>query len=237
MSDKVEKGSFNTEVSQDLIDQAMAAVDKRSRSAEGPEVPVEVAPASSDELSALKAQLELSLAKGRELMEKLKEEHELRLRAAADLENTRKRSQKEREDVQKFGNEKLLKDFLPVIDNLDRALEHSKSASDLEGFKKGVEMTRKAFEDALAKNGVKSFSALGQPFDPHFHEAMQQVERADVPPNQVVMEVIRGYLLQDRLVRPALVVVSKQPAAPDQPSAPAEGNEPSPTPDGESGQA
>src|SRR5690606_27692089 len=141
----------------------------------------------------LRAQLEFSMAKGRELMEKLKDQHEKMLRAAADLDNFKKRAAKEKEELQKYGAEKLLKAFLPVIDNLDRAIEHAKTPSDFQSFVQGVAMTRKLFEDTLGKHGARAFSALGQPFDPRVHEAMQQEERDDVPPNQVVTELMRGF--------------------------------------------
>jgi molecular chaperone GrpE len=131
------------------------------------------------------------------------------LRAVADLENFKKRAQKEKEEVQRFGLERLLKDLLPVPDNLDRALEHARSSTDFESLKKGLQMTRKLFEDTLARHGVKSFSSLGKPFDPHVHEAMQHVETSDMAPGLVAAEVLKGYTLNDRLVRPALVMVSK----------------------------
>jgi molecular chaperone GrpE len=171
-----------------------------------PEAPA--VPADTQELEQLKLQLEASMAKGRELMDKIKDEHEKMLRATADLENFKKRAAKEREDTQKFGNEKLLKDFIPIIDNIDRALEPANSA-DLASLRKGVEMIRKLLEDTLGKHGVKSFSAKGKPFDPNFHEAMAQAETDELPPNHVANEVLRGFMLNDRLVRPALVVVSK----------------------------
>jgi molecular chaperone GrpE len=240
-----EKGSFSTTIAQDLIDEALKAVDQRtqrgateppksaseagSESAAAPPLApspdaAEAAPATDGgaaEVQALKDQLELSMARGRELMQKLKDEHEKMLRVAADLENFKKRAQKEKEEVQKFGIEKLLKDVLPVFDNFDRALDHANTSADFESFKKGVMMIRKQFEDMLGKHGVKAFSAKGQVFDPTRHEAMSAVETTDLPPNHVVSEVLRGFTLHDRLVRPALVVVSR---APEQPSA-------APTPD------
>lgn len=171
------------------------------------------------EVESLKAQLEFSQAKGRETMERLREAHERAkeaqertVRAAADLENYRKRAQKEKEEVQRFGSEKLLKDLLPVLDNLDRALDAAAKSPDIDSFQKGVAMTRKSFEDTLARHGVKSFSARGQPFDPRLHEAIQQVETADVPANHVLHEVVRGFFLNERLVRPALVVVARAPS-------------------------
>jgi molecular chaperone GrpE len=196
-----EKGNFSADISQSVIEEALSSVRRHSAESD--------ATHEARELDELKAQLELSQAKGRELMEKLKEEHDRTLRALADLENSKKRVQKEKEELSRFGQEKLLKDFLPVADNLDRALEHAAQGSDPAGLQKGIEMVRKLLEDALARHGVKSFSALGQPFDPRLHEAMNQVETNDLPANSVVTEMVRGYTLHDRLFRPALVTVAK----------------------------
>ncbi|QSQ28560.1 nucleotide exchange factor GrpE [Pyxidicoccus parkwayensis] len=187
--------------------------------------PEEVA-ALRQEVESLKAQLEFSQAKARETLERLRETHERTkdaqertIRAAADLENYRKRAQKEKEEVQRFGSEKLLKDLLPVLDNLDRALDAAAKSPDIDSFQKGVAMTRKSFEDALARHGVKAFSAKGQPFDPRMHEAIQQVETADVPAGHVAYEVVRGFYLNERLVRPAMVVVARAPAEAPAPAA------------------
>nr|WP_254361002.1 nucleotide exchange factor GrpE [Corallococcus exiguus] len=192
-----------------------------------PEVapPTEDAAALRQEVESLRAQLEFSQTKARETLERLKEAHERAkdfqdraIRSAADLENYRKRAQKEKEDVQKFGVEKLLKDLLPVVDNMDRALDAASKSPDFDSFQKGVAMTRKSFEDSLGRHGVKGFSAKGQPFDPRLHEAIQQVESADVPAGHVLFEVTRGFHLNDRLVRPAMVVVARAPevvAAPE----------------------
>ncbi|MBX5481422.1 MAG: nucleotide exchange factor GrpE [Myxococcaceae bacterium] len=241
MSDS-EKGKFTADISNDVIREALESVKRHTGGGTTDEVePVDISqtdpapnppgeavaeaeaaapdPAAADqdaaqkELETLRAQLDFSQAKGRELMEKLKEQHERMLRAAADLENFKKRAQKEKEEIQRFGIEKVLKDFLPVIDNLDRALDHASRTSDLEGLKKGLEMTRKQFEEALGKHGVKGFSSVGQPFDPRLHEAMQQVETTEVPANHVVSEMVRGYMLHDRLIRPALVSVARPPVA------------------------
>jgi molecular chaperone GrpE len=199
-------------------------------SASPPEAPAEEAPsapASAEvaELTAalaearkeaenLRAQLDFSQGESRKLMERLKADHERSLRAAADLENYKKRAQKEKEEVQKFGAEKLLKDILPVMDNLDRAMEAAVKTPDFASFQKGVAMTRKSFEDSLGRHGVKAFSAQGQAFDPRLHEAMSQAETHEVPPGHVAYEVLRGYHLNDRLIRPAMVVVARAPAAP-----------------------
>jgi molecular chaperone GrpE len=223
VSSSGDKGSFSTDISDDVIAAALKSVarhEKGAAEAPTPEVPVEVAPPADPraaELASVQAELELSQARGRELMQKLKDEHERVLRAMADLENYRKRALKEKEDVQRFGIEKLLKDFLPIYDNFDRALEHARSAADFASLKTGVEMTRKLMEDTLGKHGVKTFSAKGQPFDPGLHEAMTAAETSEVPPNHVFAEVLKGFTLHDRLVRPALVVVSRAvtPAAPE----------------------
>lgn len=159
------------------------------------------------------AELELSLAKGREASEKCQEEHALRLRAAADLENYRKRALRDREETAKFGQEKLLKEILPVIDNLERALD-PKNSADLEALRTGVEMTHKLFESTLSRVGLTGFSAVGQQFDPSLHEAMQAVE-SDEAPGTIVSEMVRGFMLHDRLLRPAMVFVAKaRPASP-----------------------
>jgi molecular chaperone GrpE len=218
-----EKGSFSTSIAQDVLDEALKAVEKRSTQNPGEAAAEPAVPAGDptppkdpkdEEIESLKMTLEFSQAKGRELMGKIKDEHEKMLRAAADLDNYKKRALKEKEEVQRFGIEKLLKDFLPVIDNLDRALAAVQSAADFESLKKGVEMTRKLFEDTLGKHGVRSFSSKGQPFDPSRHEAMTAVETDELPPNHVHTEALRGFMLNDRLVRPALVVVSRTPTAP-----------------------
>ncbi|MFT3839927.1 MAG: nucleotide exchange factor GrpE [Myxococcaceae bacterium] len=240
------KGKFQTDIAQNLIDAAMRSVDKAKAEVSGQplppepgapaasgasgevEVPIE-APAAPDssavakELEATKAMLEISTEKTRELLQKLKDEHERTLRAMADLENYKKRASKEREEIQRFGLEKMLKDFLPVVDNFDRALEHSKSSGDMKSLETGVSMVRKLFEDALARHGVKAFDSVGKLFDPNFHEAMGQLETKDAPANTVMKELVRGFTLNDRLVRPALVMVAKPPAPPPAPPAPAAG--------------
>lgn len=223
MSATDDKGKFSADISQRVIEEALRSVE--SAAAHEVQIPTEesevpapvmaVEPSGEAENQLLQAELEASQLMGRETMARLKDTHDRMLRATADLDNYRRRAQKEKDDILRFGQEKLMKDFLPVIDNLDRALEHATSAGDFESLKRGIEMTRKLFEDMLAKHGVSRVSSLGKPFDPRFHEAMQSVDRKDIPANQVVTEVVKGYLLNDRLMRPALVVVStgRPPAA------------------------
>ncbi|HEX9189333.1 MAG TPA: nucleotide exchange factor GrpE [Vicinamibacteria bacterium] len=203
-----EKGAFSADIPTDAIDEALRSVEKGAESGAEAEAPAGGAPegeAGDDALAdraRLAAQLEFSLQKGRETLEKLKEEHDRHLRAAADLENYKKRAAKEREEAQKFGNERLLKDLIPVLDNLERALA---AAPEGDPVAKGVRLVLRGFEETLGRHGIKAFSALGQPFDPRLHEAVMQVAAGDQPPGTVVREFGRGFLLNDRLVRPAMV--------------------------------
>ena len=133
-------------------------------------------------------------------------------RATADLENGRKRFSKEREELRRFALEGLLKDILPVADNLERATAH---ATAQEGsLLDGVKMVLNQFNQVLERRGAKPFDALGQPFDPQFHEAMQQFPRDDVEPGTVIEVFQRGWKLHDRLARPAMVIVSRAPDPP-----------------------
>lgn len=189
-----------------------AAVTEERAVPEDGGVEVEVAPPPDPEKLAqkvklLEAQLEESFKRARETGERLKDTHERLLRSAAEFENFKKRATKEKEDAAKFGNEKLLKDFLPVMDNLERALDHAEQ-HDLKQVIEGVKLVQKLFETTLARHGVIGFSAVGTPFDPAFHEALMQQE-SDAPPNTVVSEMAKGYKLHERLVRPAAVVVAK----------------------------
>jgi molecular chaperone GrpE len=170
-------------------------------------------------VATLEAQLELAQEKARETFGRLKDEHERHLRAAADLENYKRRAQREKEEVQRFGTERLLKDLLPVVDNLDRALAAAPEGDAVAG---GVRMVRKLFEDALAKHGVEVFSAVGQPFDPRLHEALAQLDVPGATPGAVVAEHARGFLLHGRLLRPAMVAVAAAPRPPPE-APPAEG--------------
>lgn len=131
------------------------------------------------------------------------------LRASAETENFKKRLTKEKDDFVKYSNEKVIKELLPVIDNLERAVGHAKEAGESGGLLEGVEMTLDIFKKALANLGVTQVSALGEPFNPERHEAVQQIESADHEPNIVVSEFQKGYMLHERLIRPAMVVVSK----------------------------
>ena len=176
------------------------------------------AAADPQKLANLQAQLEESFKRARETSERLKDTHERLLRTAAEFDNFKKRAVKEKEDIQRFGIERLLRDFLPVMDNLERALDHAEQ-HDPRQVIEGVRLVQKLFETTLAKHGVTGFSALGKPFDPSVHEALMQQE-SDEPAGTVVSEMAKGYKLNDRLVRPAAVVVAKPRTQPAAPSAP-----------------
>ncbi len=162
------------------------------------------APDQVDELTKLRASLE---AKEQEA----KENYNRYLRQAAELENFRKRANREKDEAIRFANEALIKDLLPVVDNLERAVAHSREGGNGKRLLEGVEMVLRGFFDVLAKHGVMPISALGQPFDPGKHEAMAQIESETCKPNTVVEEHHKGYLMRDRLLRPALVSVAKAP--------------------------
>jgi molecular chaperone GrpE len=212
MADSQEKGKFKADIPADAVADALRSVEKVARgdAGEGTEIEVETPgePASAEEAARLRAELELSQHLGRESQKKIEDLHDRWVRAVADLENYKKRAVKERDEVQKFGVEKLVKDLLPVLDNLDRALA---AATPGDTLVEGVTLVRAAFEQALARHGVKGFTALGQPFDPARHEALMQVPSAEAAPGTVVLEHARGFTLHERLVRPAMVGVAVAP--------------------------
>jgi molecular chaperone GrpE len=137
------------------------------------------------------------------------ENHERFLRAAAELDNFRKRKEREASDLRKYANQTLLKDLLGVVDNLERALAAARGSGKPEGLAEGVEMTLKDLLKIFDQFGVTPIESLQQPFDPNLHEAVMQEPNDGVPPNTVIQELQKGYLLHDRLLRPAMVVVSK----------------------------
>lgn len=149
-----------------------------------------------------------------------KKEHENYLRLYADFENYKKRSAREIQDFRKFANESLIKELLPVVDNLERAIDSSNSAGEEadKSITQGVDMTLKEILKILEKFQAKPVEAMGKPFDPNFHEAIGQEESEEYEDNIVVKEFQKGYLLHDRLIRPSMVMVSKhKPAAQETP--------------------
>ena len=139
---------------------------------------------------------------------------DLYLRERAELENFRKRTQRDKEEFRIFTRKELLFEVLPVLDNLERALEHAGQAGEGEGLVAGVTMTVAQFRKVIEDFGARPMVTVGVPFDPALHQAMAHQETAEQPPGTVISEYQKGYLLHDRLLRPALVVVAKAPAEP-----------------------
>lgn len=149
----------------------------------------------------------LEVAKKEEELRKL---HDKYLRTCAEFENYKKRNIKEQMEFAKYANEKILRELLPVIDNLDRAILHSKETRDFNGLIEGVELTYKQFLDSLGRFGVKVVQSIGEPFDPSKHQAMGQIESDKYEENIVIEELQKGYLLEGRVLRPALVNISRK---------------------------
>jgi molecular chaperone GrpE len=135
------------------------------------------------------------------------------LRAQADAQNIKRRAEQDVEKARKFALEQFCKELLPVMDNLERALEAAPANEEVvKPIAEGVELTLKSFVDAMKKFKIEVLNPLGEPFDPQFHQAMSMVENGDVEPNTVTLVMQKGYTLNNRLVRPAMVMVSKAPA-------------------------
>jgi len=131
------------------------------------------------------------------------------LRALAELDNYKKRARKEKEEIIERANERLMLELIPVLDNFDRGIEAAKNSEDFENFYKGVELIYKGFKEIVEREGLQSFSAIGDEFDPSKHEAVSLVESDEHAPDTVLDEIYKGYLLNGKLIRPAKVVVSK----------------------------
>ncbi|MGD8835537.1 MAG: nucleotide exchange factor GrpE [Desulfobacteraceae bacterium] len=142
--------------------------------------------------------------------DKAQEYYDRLLRASAEFDNYKKRTTREMRDVVRYANEKLFKELLFVVDNLDRAIESARqNGADDDPLLEGVRLTLNEVEKILERHNVKPIKAIGEPFDPNFHQAMMQEETEQEPANTVIREMQKGYVLHDRLLRPAMVVVSK----------------------------
>lgn len=187
--------------------EALAAVEKREN---------DEPTAQGSQPAVAEATSENTTPDAKELLAKAEEEKaELKnqlLRVAADFENYRKRSNRDVEEARKYGIERLLRDVLPVLDNLDRALQHVQDEKN--PVITGVRMVAKQFTDILGRFGVVGFDSVGTPFDPERHEAVSQAPNADVTPGTVLSELQRGYMIHDRLLRAASVVVATTPVEP-----------------------
>jgi len=133
------------------------------------------------------------------------------MRIAADFDNFRKRSRKEIEEVRRRTIEDTLREVLPIVDNLERAADAMGTATEVSAVTDGVQMVLRGFEDIASRLGLKRVETVGHQFDPTCHDAMQQQETNEHPPGTIVSEVVPGYYLGERLLRPAMVVVAKPP--------------------------
>jgi molecular chaperone GrpE len=171
--------------------------------AEGPETDEDVTQLIPSEAPAAEQDaLTLAQAEAARLKDQL-------LRTLADFDNFRKRTRRDLVDAERRAREELLKELLPVFDNLERAAQHAESATEVQALADGIGMVMRQFADTLGKVGVERIAALGQPFDPSVHEAVQSLETADHPPGAVAAELQAGYRLGERVIRPAMVVVAK----------------------------
>ncbi|HKU27141.1 MAG TPA: nucleotide exchange factor GrpE [Candidatus Sulfotelmatobacter sp.] len=168
--------------------------DQSSETAAGAPEPASESPRAEAELQKVKAERDT-------LLDRL-------ARMQAEFENARRRSAKEQQDFRDFAIVDAIKSLLPVIDNMERALQAKSESGE---FRTGVELIYKQLQDVLAKLGVQPIVAKGQPFDPHVHEAIEMVETPDAPDHEVLEEWQRGYKIKDRLLRPAMVKVARNP--------------------------
>jgi molecular chaperone GrpE len=155
-----------------------------------------------DDVAELQAQLEKAQSEAQENYERF-------LRIAAELDNFRKRKEREVSDLRKFANQNLLRELLNVVDNLERAIGATQEGSITDSLLEGVDMTLKELLKIFEKAGVKPIEAIDQPFDPNLHEAVMQEAHENMPENTVIRELQKGYQIHDRLLRPAMVVVSR----------------------------
>ncbi len=148
------------------------------------------------------------------------------LRVAADFDNFRKRTRKELEEAERRGREAVLRELLPIVDNLERAVQSASGAQSVDAVVKGVQMVLRLFEETASRIGLHRIGTVGERFDPNVHDAVQQQETDEHPPGTVVGELIPGYKLGEKLLRAAMVVVAKpKPSEPEEPEPKEEGEE------------
>jgi len=174
---------------------------------EHPETQPEGKPSGDD-----KNTIEILMQRLQEKEKEAADNYDKYVRAVAELENYKKRAIRDRADSLKYGQENLIRDILPLVDNLDRAMEHACNSNDFEAFKAGLQLIQNQLNGCLGKQGVEPIEAIGQGFDPNVHEAVLQVESPEHGHNQVVEEFEKGYMLNGRVLRPSRVSVCRLPA-------------------------
>jgi molecular chaperone GrpE len=178
-------------------------------------------------LTVLEQQLNVEKERAAAAEEEIGKVREALLRKAADFENIKKRAEREKNEFVKFALAETFRDVLGVLDNFERALQHANDGTSPADFRSGIEMIARQLADVLKKYGVTPVEADGAHFDPNFHEAVMLQEGTGLPPGSVAEVFQKGYLLNDRLLRPALVKVSSGPATPPTSPAPPATPEPS----------
>ena len=194
------KDEQKLEEMQQEIDEAEAAQEDAAEGSEE-EAPEEAAAADAamqEEIEALKGQVD-------GLNKDLQEKKDRLLRLQADFDNFRRRSAKEREEISAVVTQNFCKDMLPLLDNFERAM--AAETKDVEAFQKGVEMIFTQFQEILKKNGLEHIEAVGQKFDPNFHQAVLRVEDPEKEDDTVAQELQKGYMVKGRVIRPSMVQV------------------------------
>lgn len=194
------KDEQKLEEMQQEIDEAEAAQEDAAEGSEeeAPEKAASEAAAMQEEIEALKGQVE-------KLTGDLQEKKDRLLRLQADFDNFRRRSAKEREEISAVVTQNFCKDMLPLLDNFERAM--AAETKDVEAFQKGVEMIFTQFQEVLKKNGLEQIEAVGQKFDPNFHQAVMRVEDPEKEDDTVAQELQKGYMVKGRVIRPSMVQV------------------------------
>ena len=170
----------------------------------------------TEQTSELTAPAEVTAAEVEDLKRQVAEKQDRLLRALAEVDNVKRRTQREREDYVRYANEGLVRDLLPILDNFDRALEAARATQEAAKVVDGVALIQRELLKVLERVGVTRYSAVGERFDPNRHEATGRVVSVNQPPDTVVAELTAGYVLNGRVLRPAQVVVA---AAPDEDAA------------------
>lgn len=190
------KDEQKLEEMQQEIDEAEAAQEDAAEGSE--EEAASEGAAMQEEIEALKGQVE-------KLTGDLQEKKDRLLRLQADFDNFRRRSAKEREEISAVVTQNFCKDMLPLLDNFERAM--AAETKDVEAFQKGVEMIFTQFQEVLKKNGLEQIEAVGQKFDPNFHQAVMRVEDPEKEDDTVAQELQKGYMVKGRVIRPSMVQV------------------------------
>ena len=181
---------------------------EREETSQDEESPVEKSQKADEKPLEKMTKAEL-LEKISELQGESEKNHDLYLRSEAEIENIKKRNKKDKEEWVKYANESLIKEILPVMDNLEMAISHSQNENSVQALREGVELTLKGLRDILVKSGLEEIKAEGEPFDPNFHHAVSEQADENVETGIIIQELQRGYTLNKRLIRPAMVIVSK----------------------------